>query len=538
MNDTSDVRPHMPPSGAHRDVPAAPARRAKDWMAVISGETLPFAAVLCTSCQASSPPFDELKSLDSSASSAPFPARGSAGADTTYQDDHPDEDVHPDDRQQASPGLPVGQPRSQETSTAATRGAPHNEAPVELEKAPQSGESYPEAIIGDELPATALAAEAEVAPVSVQEPKTAADQPLPSLPNEQSAGTTQIDEPREELVAEERPEVVETKTVSPTEEDVALEEVPKRSKRMPNEPAQRDANSVGLAGEVSSVDRGKQRRSEQAAEALPTSLPLAIPDEKAEHRTDAVHTDSELLDRPVPSGPAEDKPSVRTVDGPVVTARGPAAAALEPATAKAPEAHVLGTSLSGEPSAPSASSAPTVVPPSAPADSPLVRLPDHLLMRPSGAKGQPVTAAPMDQLRLVHRVSKALEFARQRDGEVRLRLSPPELGSLRLEVRVRDGVLVARMEAESQETRQLLLDSLPALRDRLFEQGIRVERFDVDLLDRRDQQNGSPHPDRRHTPSHHRHDDRLQPARPSESQPPLSDPVVPSRARPSINVIV
>jgi flagellar hook-length control protein FliK len=88
----------------------------------------------------------------------------------------------------------------------------------------------------------------------------------------------------------------------------------------------------------------------------------------------------------------------------------------------------------------------------------------------------------------MQRVVRAVHSAHQRNGEVRLRLSPPELGSLRIELRVEMGVMTARVEAETPETRSLLLDGLPQLRERLAEQGVRVERFDVDLLDRQGEQ--------------------------------------------------
>jgi flagellar hook-length control protein FliK len=83
---------------------------------------------------------------------------------------------------------------------------------------------------------------------------------------------------------------------------------------------------------------------------------------------------------------------------------------------------------------------------------------------------------------LVQRVVRAVQTAQERGGELKLRLSPPELGSLRLQVRLVDGTLSARIEAETPAARQALTDGLPALRERLAEQNIRVERFDVDLF--------------------------------------------------------
>jgi flagellar hook-length control protein FliK len=80
----------------------------------------------------------------------------------------------------------------------------------------------------------------------------------------------------------------------------------------------------------------------------------------------------------------------------------------------------------------------------------------------------------------VQRVARAFDAAADRGGTVRLRLDPPELGSLRLELTVRNGKMNARLEAETQSARNLILDSLPALRQRLAEHQIQVERFDVD----------------------------------------------------------
>ncbi|MCE9526771.1 MAG: flagellar hook-length control protein FliK, partial [Planctomycetales bacterium] len=110
------------------------------------------------------------------------------------------------------------------------------------------------------------------------------------------------------------------------------------------------------------------------------------------------------------------------------------------------------------------------------------RLPQHLLTRSESHHGHNPAPVPVDSARFLSRVAKAFTAAQQRDGEVRLRLSPPELGSLRLQVSVQDGVMVARMETETEAAKAQLTNNLPALRERLAEQGIRVERFDIDLM--------------------------------------------------------
>jgi flagellar hook-length control protein FliK len=106
----------------------------------------------------------------------------------------------------------------------------------------------------------------------------------------------------------------------------------------------------------------------------------------------------------------------------------------------------------------------------------------------------------VDAARLLKRVVRALTAAEQRDGQIHLRLSPPELGSLRLELQVKGDALVARVQAETAAAQAVLLDSLPLLRERLAEQGLRIERFDVELMQHEagDQPNASP--DREHPP--------------------------------------
>jgi flagellar hook-length control protein FliK len=87
----------------------------------------------------------------------------------------------------------------------------------------------------------------------------------------------------------------------------------------------------------------------------------------------------------------------------------------------------------------------------------------------------------VDQTQLIQRIAHAFETAVERGGSIHLQLSPPELGSLRVELTLRNGAMSARMETETDAARTVLQDNLPALRERLAEHNIRVERFDIDL---------------------------------------------------------
>lgn len=95
---------------------------------------------------------------------------------------------------------------------------------------------------------------------------------------------------------------------------------------------------------------------------------------------------------------------------------------------------------------------------------------------PSGSGG-------VENARFVQRVAKAFQTAGDQGGSLRLRLSPPELGSLKLDVTVSGGVLNARVEAETVQARDMLLGNLPALRERLAEHNVKIAQFDVDLSD-------------------------------------------------------
>ena len=97
---------------------------------------------------------------------------------------------------------------------------------------------------------------------------------------------------------------------------------------------------------------------------------------------------------------------------------------------------------------------------------------------PSAAEAEgPIDVAA--RVRLIQRVSRAFQQLGASGGIVRMKLAPPELGSIRIEMRVQDRQVEARVVAESEAASQLIREHLPELRQRLESQGLRVERLDV-----------------------------------------------------------
>lgn len=120
-----------------------------------------------------------------------------------------------------------------------------------------------------------------------------------------------------------------------------------------------------------------------------------------------------------------------------------------------------------------------------------IRTPSSLV-RDASAKQKTVRGGEVDPAKFMQRVARAFQSAHERQTEVKIRLSPPELGSLSVEVKVTEGMLSARMQVETPEAKSAVLDNLPMLRERLQEQGIRIDKFDVDIMDHSDHQPQQP----------------------------------------------
>ncbi len=64
---------------------------------------------------------------------------------------------------------------------------------------------------------------------------------------------------------------------------------------------------------------------------------------------------------------------------------------------------------------------------------------------------------------------------------VRLQLRPPELGTVKVEMDMKEGVLRLGMITENSSVKELLLSNAHELRDALVEQGVKLERLDVQI---------------------------------------------------------
>lgn len=97
------------------------------------------------------------------------------------------------------------------------------------------------------------------------------------------------------------------------------------------------------------------------------------------------------------------------------------------------------------------------------------------------AAEQQVSATSNHAAGVVNQVAYAIQYTHSSGQGMQLHLTPPELGAVQVDVSVRDGVLSARLEAQTQSTQQILTDNLPALKESLSQQGVAFDRIDVRL---------------------------------------------------------
>lgn len=93
-----------------------------------------------------------------------------------------------------------------------------------------------------------------------------------------------------------------------------------------------------------------------------------------------------------------------------------------------------------------------------------------------------LTEARANQAEMIDRIVQQTKMGVE-NGQTRIRmqLNPPALGHLRLDLGVRDGVLSARLQTETQAAQVVLQTHLDTLRDSLEQQGIIVGTFEISV---------------------------------------------------------
>jgi hypothetical protein len=104
----------------------------------------------------------------------------------------------------------------------------------------------------------------------------------------------------------------------------------------------------------------------------------------------------------------------------------------------------------------------------------------------SSVRGPTDSAVPqsqLDQADFIDRVSSALRLSSGTSRHLQVGLRPPELGPMRVEVALHDGVLTARLEVQSAAAQKAVLESMPLLREALAQNGTVIDHIDVQLAD-------------------------------------------------------
>ena len=105
-------------------------------------------------------------------------------------------------------------------------------------------------------------------------------------------------------------------------------------------------------------------------------------------------------------------------------------------------------------------------------------------------KSETITAAkehsnpvrPSLPAHLINQVRRQISRSLVRGERViRLQLRPPDLGSLRIEMDMKDNVLKLGMITENSSVKEILLSNIHELRESLAEQGVRLERLDIQI---------------------------------------------------------
>jgi flagellar hook-length control protein FliK len=86
-----------------------------------------------------------------------------------------------------------------------------------------------------------------------------------------------------------------------------------------------------------------------------------------------------------------------------------------------------------------------------------------------------------ERVRLIQRISRSFSRLGPNGGSINLKLHPPQLGALNVQVRLEGRSMSAKLSTETAAARDAILEGLPALRTRLAEQGFDISQFQVEV---------------------------------------------------------
>ncbi|MCL2348107.1 MAG: flagellar hook-length control protein FliK [Planctomycetaceae bacterium] len=88
----------------------------------------------------------------------------------------------------------------------------------------------------------------------------------------------------------------------------------------------------------------------------------------------------------------------------------------------------------------------------------------------------------VDQAQLTQRVASVFRSFANQGGTIRMKLHPEELGALTVRMQIDHGKVAAKLEAESETAKKILLDNVETLKQKLKDQNLEVTSFEIDVL--------------------------------------------------------
>lgn len=98
---------------------------------------------------------------------------------------------------------------------------------------------------------------------------------------------------------------------------------------------------------------------------------------------------------------------------------------------------------------------------------------------PAAPAGPVIDVKQVDQL--VERISTAVKHSHSTGQQLKIRLSPPELGTLQIEVSLKNGEYTAKLEVQNRHAQKVINDNIAQLKEALSKTGVSLDRIDVHI---------------------------------------------------------